>query len=278
MDKPGLYLLPSPLGNLADITLRTIRLLEKADLVLAEDTRRSLKLLNHLQLKIPLLSYRAENHQTVWPRILAALAEGKILALLTDAGSPAISDPGAELVRNVRAHGFAVFPLPGPSAVITALMASGFSADRFSFGGFLPSKKNERQKFIIEFKDLPHTLVFFESPHRLAASLADLAEILGPRPSLLAREMTKIHEEYFFTNLDILRDDVLANPRKGEITIVIEGQQESAKIACVLSDDEILSLAKGDLRPTKIVASELAAKSGRSRSEIYQLLLTLKDK
>lgn len=268
----GLYLLPSPLGNLGDLSHRVEEALKAADLVAAEDTRRSLKLLNHLGLNRPLVSYREQNHSRIWPKITAVLADGGRVALLTDAGAPGISDPGAALVRATREAGFAVIPLPGPSAVITALSASGFSADRFTFAGFIPARGKERRDFLAGLTRHPWTLVFFEAPHRLAEALADLAAAFGPRPALLAREMTKLHEEYFFADLGTLADEVAARPRKGEMTIVVEGyiggeEKEDLDL------ERLKEMARTDTRPTKVLAAELAAETGRGRGQIYQLLL-----
>jgi 16S rRNA (cytidine1402-2'-O)-methyltransferase len=254
------------------LTLRVIETLKGADLVLAEDTRRSLKLLNHLGIRCPLWSYREQNHQRAWPKIAEALAGGGRVVLLTDAGSPAVSDPGAELALAVRAAGFPVIPLPGPSAVITALTASGFGADRFTFAGFIPARPKERRDFLESLKRHPWTLVFFETPHRLAESLADLADIFGPRPALLAREMTKRHEEYLSADLSALAEEAAARPRKGEMTLVVSGWVDSGEKP-PLDLARLRDVARRDPRPTKALAAELAAESGRSRSEIYSLLL-----
>ena len=269
---PGLYLVPSPLGNLGDLTLRVIETLKEADLVVAEDTRRTLKLLNHLNIRRPLFSYREQNHQRAWPKIAEVLRNNGRVALVTDAGSPAVSDPGAELAREARAAGFRIIPLPGPSAVITALTASGFGADRFTFAGFIPARPKERRDFLSGLTRHPWTLVFFETPHRLAESLADLAEAFGPRPALLAREMTKLHEEYLAADLQSLAADVAAHPRKGEITLVVAGWTGSDEKP-PLDLDRLRDLARNDPRPTKVLAAELAKESGRGRGEIYQLLL-----
>lgn len=269
---PGLYLVPSPLGNLGDLTLRVIETLKHADLVVAEDTRRTLKLLNHLNIRRPLLSYREQNHQRVWPRIAEVLQNNGRVALVTDAGSPAVSDPGADLTRAAREAGFQIIPLPGPSAVITALTASGFCADRFTFAGFIPSRTKERRDFLKALIQHPWTLVFFETPHRLAESLADLAEAFGPRPALLAREMTKMHEEYLATDLAALAEEVDARPRKGEITLVVSGWTDTGEKP-PLNLERLRELARTDLRPTKVLAAELAEEYDRGRGEIYQLLL-----
>ncbi|MDR1920544.1 MAG: 16S rRNA (cytidine(1402)-2'-O)-methyltransferase [Candidatus Adiutrix sp.] len=276
-DNPaGLYLAPSPLGNLGDLTPRVAAALKEADLVAAEDTRRALKLLSHLGLRRPLISYREQNHRAAWPRIASVLAAGGRVALLTDAGAPGVSDPGAALTAAARAAGFAVIPLPGPSAVITALMASGFSADRFTFAGFIPFRAKERRGFLARLKELPWTLVFFEAPHRLTASLADLADIFGPRPALLAREMTKLHEEFLAGDLPALAADAAARPRKGEMTIVVAGAAAAGAPAGdhpPFDPARLASLARSDPRPSPALAAELARESGRPRAEIYKLLV-----
>ena len=273
----GLYLAPSPLGNLGDLTLRVIETLKAADLVVAEDTRRSLKLLNHLEIKRPLQSYREQNHRQAWPKIAEVLKAGGRVVLLTDAGAPAVSDPGAALAAAAREAGFPIIALPGPSAVITALMASGFSADRFTFAGFLPAKAKERRDFLRPLVKHPWTLVFFETPHRLAASLSDLAEAFGPRPALLAREMTKLHEEYLAADLPALAAEAAANPRRGEMTIVVAGRAGPEEPE-PLDEERIRRLAREDPRPTKVLAAELAGESGRGRAEIYQLILAARSR
>ncbi len=273
---PGtLYLVPTPLGNLGDITLRAVETLRQADVVCAEDTRRALKLLNHFNLKKTLWSYREQNHKRLWPRLAAHLASGGTAALLTDAGSPAISDPGAALAKEARAAGFTVLPLPGPSAVITALAAAGFCADRFVFAGFPPAKSGERRAFLTDLKSCRWTLVFFESPHRLAETLADMAEILGPRPALLAREMTKLHEEYLALDLASLAEAVREQGRRGEMTIVVEGS--SGEPAGDLDAETLAREAQAhEGRPLKELAAELAARYGQGRSEMYRRLLELR--
>lgn len=268
----GLYLVPGPLGNLGDLTVRAREILGRADLICAEDTRRSLKLLNHLGLNRPLQSYREQNHLQAWPRIAAVLSIGGVVALMTDAGSPTISDPGAMLVASARAGGFTINSLPGPSAVITALAASGFSGDQFTFAGFLPTRAVVRREVLASLARHPWTLIFFEAPHRLVAGLADLAAVFGSRPALLAREMTKIHEELIFADLRTLADLVAARVLKGEITIVVEGfKGEEEKIT--LDMDLLRKLALADPRPTKTLVADLAAEFGRSRHEIYQFIL-----
>ena len=274
-EAPGLWLVPGPLGHLGDLTRRAGEILASADLVCAEDTRRALKLLNHLGLRRRLLSYREQNHRQAWPAIEEILARGGRVALLSDAGTPSISDPGAALVRAARAAGHQVSALPGPSAVITALAASGFSADRFHFAGFPPARASARRAFFTSLAAWPWTLVFFEAPHRLAVSLADMAEAFGPRPAFLAREMTKFHEEGLSADLAGLAAETAARPRLGEMTIVVGGPAGEAEPADL--DAAALELAaRTDPRPTREVAADLARRWGRGRGEIYNLLLRLR--
>jgi len=268
----GLWLVSGPLGNLGDLTSRAGDILAAADLVCAEDTRRALKLLNHLGLKRRLISYREQNHGRAWAVIEKVLAEGGRAALLTDAGTPAVSDPGAELVRAARAAGYPVSALPGPSAVTTALAASGFPADRFHFAGFPPARPPARRAFLAGLVPWPWPLVFFEAPHRLAASLADMARIFGSRPAFLAREMTKLHEEFISADLGDLAARAAARELKGEMTIVVGGFEGEARPAPM--DPAVLEeAARSDPRPTRELAAELARRWGRSRSEIYKLLV-----
>jgi 16S rRNA (cytidine1402-2'-O)-methyltransferase len=243
--------------------------------VAAEDTRRAIKLLNHLSLKKPLISYREQNHAKAWPKIKAVLAENGLVALLSDAGAPTIADPGVKLVTAARAAGYPVWPLPGPSAVVTALMAAGFWAERFVFGGFLPEKSKERRSLALKLDSLGLCLVFFETPHRLQASLEDLAAVFGDRPAFLAREMTKAHEEYLKGSLGELLQEITANPRKGEITLVIGPK---AKVAPVEPNwAQIAERVKGDTRPLGVMASELALELNWPKKDIYGYLAKLKE-
>ena len=272
-DRPGgLWLVPGPLGNLGDLTRRAEAVLAEADLVCAEDTRRALKLLNHLGLRRRLQSYREQNHGRAWAGIEETLAAGGLVALVTDAGTPSVSDPGAALVRAAREAGYPVSALPGPSAVITALAASGLPADRFHFAGFPPARGPARRAFLAGLAAWPWTLVFFEAPHRLAASLADMAAAFGPRPAFLAREMTKFHEELVSADLAALAALAAARPLPGEMTIVVGGFIGPAE-SPALDLAALEQAARSDPRPTRELAAELAGRWGRSRSEIYKLVL-----
>ncbi|MDR1394900.1 MAG: 16S rRNA (cytidine(1402)-2'-O)-methyltransferase [Deltaproteobacteria bacterium] len=268
----GLYLLPGPIGNLGDLSRRQIEVLGQADLVAAEDTRRSVKLLNHLGLRKKLVSYREEIHGRALPKILRVLEEGGRAVFLSDAGAPVIADPGARLVSAVREAGFAVRPLPGPSAAVTALMGSGFRGERFVFGGFLPDRTKDRLELVRSLDCLNMAMVFFVAPHDLVSCLKDLAGLLGRRDGFLAREMTKIHEEYLLRPLPELLESAENEPRRGEITLVIGPRGREAEPA---EPDwaGIEKLARDDPRPTGELASFLARKYSASRKEIYRRLL-----
>ncbi|MDR2199301.1 MAG: 16S rRNA (cytidine(1402)-2'-O)-methyltransferase [Deltaproteobacteria bacterium] len=286
---PGLYLVPTPLGNLEDASFRALEVLRSSSLIAAEDTRRSVKLLNRFGISAPLISYREENHRRAWPIIREALEKGGVVSLLSDAGSPLISDPGAALVRECREAGFPVRPLPGPSAAVTALLASGFDCSSFCFLGFPPVKASARRRFFGTLKEIPRPLVFFEAPQRILPMAEDLLEVLGDRRALLAREMTKIHEEYRFGGLKELRDDLLRNPRVGEITMVVEGNRNPGPIegdeleGFVLSLGalkEILSLFSGSGVGTfrvKELAGEVSRILKLPSKIVYRLLTEVKE-
>jgi 16S rRNA (cytidine1402-2'-O)-methyltransferase len=228
-DQPptALYIVPTPIGNLEDITLRAIRILGEVDVVLAEDTRTSGRLLQHLNLKKPMLSYHLHNeHQTV-QRVLERLERGERMALVSDAGTPGISDPGFLLVRECLAKGLKVECLPGATAFVPALLKSGFGAERFTFEGFLPVKKG-RQTRLRELATETRTMIFYESPHRIVKTLEQLAETLGPeRPASVSRELTKLFEETVTEPLgELARNFGARTTIKGEIVIVVQGLRE----------------------------------------------------
>lgn len=220
---PGsLTIVATPIGNLEDLSPRAARALREADLVACEDTRRSGRLLAHLGVKRPLLSFHEHNERQRLPRILEAIETGSQVALVSDAGTPLLSDPGFVLIRECLALGLQVHHLPGPSAVIAALVQSGLPPYPFTFAGFVPPKSGKRRRFLARFSDLDHTLVFFESPHRILASLNDLVEVLGDRPAALCRELTKLHEETLRGPLSEIRQTLGERPViKGELTLVV---------------------------------------------------------
>ena len=225
---PGLYVLATPIGNAGDITLRALETLKAADLVLAEDTRVTAKLFAIHGLKGTLSPYNDHNAAEARPRILEKLRHGARVVLVSDAGTPLVSDPGFKLVRDALAEGLPVFALPGASAPLTALVLSGLPSDRFLFAGFLPSKEGERCSVLEELKSLRASLIFFESAQRLAESLAAMAHILGPRPAAVGRELTKFHEEIRRADLATLAAHYAQVPApKGEVTLVVGPPQQA---------------------------------------------------
>ena len=224
-EKTALYLVPTPIGNLEDITHRAIRVLNEVDLILAEDTRTSGKLLKHFEIRKPLQSFHAHNEHGQLQKIIQKMEEGTVVALVSDAGTPAISDPGYLLVRECIANGLKVECLPGATAFVPALVNSGLPADRFVFEGFLPHKKG-RQTRMKELAEESKTMILYESPHRLLKTLKQLAEYLGEdRRACVSRELTKIYEENVRGTLKELYEHYTANTLKGEIVLVVEGKK-----------------------------------------------------
>ena len=225
---PGLYVTATPIGNARDVTLRALDVLEGADLIAAEDTRVTAKLLAIFGIAKPLTSYNDHNGARERPRLLARLKEGARVALVSDAGTPLVSDPGYKLVREALAAGIEVHAIPGVSAPLAALALAGLPTDRFFFAGFLPAKRGERHHALQELKSIRATLIFFEAPQRLAESLADMAEILGSRPAAVARELTKLHEEVRRGDLATLAQAYDGAPPRGEITLAVGPAGEAA--------------------------------------------------
>src|ERR1700684_668201 len=217
----GLYLVGTPIGNLEDITLRALRVLKEADLIACEDTRQTQKLLQHYAIHKEMVSYHAHNELTRAPELVIQLEEGAQVALVSDAGTPVVSDPGHRLVVLCLRHHIPVVPIPGPSAFVAALAASGMPTDEFLFVGFLPSRAGARRKKLDALKSEPRALVLYEAPHRLAETLSDAADILGTRHAVVAREVTKIHEEFLRGSLAELRDAARKRAPRGEITLMI---------------------------------------------------------
>jgi 16S rRNA (cytidine1402-2'-O)-methyltransferase len=270
---PGLYLVATPIGNLADITLRALAILERADVLYCEDTRHSRTLLSHFAISRPTRAYHEHNAQRERPRVLAELAAGKSVAVISDAGTPLISDPGYKLVREAVAAGHRVVSLPGPSATLAALAAAGLPTDAFLFAGFLPPRQGARRSRLAELKAVPATLVFFEAPSRLAQSLADIAAELGAREVAVARELTKLHEEVRRgTAIELAQWAAEAEP-KGEMVILV-----GPPVSETVTDEAIMArletlLGEMSLRDAaKAVADDL----GVPKSRAYDLGLSLK--
>ena len=269
------YVVGTPIGNLEDLTGRAARILAAVDLIAAEDTRVTRRLLNHLGLRRPLLSCHRHNWPARLPQLLQALESGEV-ALVTDAGMPAVSDPGAEITAAVAAAGFPVEVLPGPSAVTAALAAAGMPADSFLFLGFLPRRRQERQAALAQAAALPYTLVIFEAPHRLRPALADLQAILGDRQIAVCRELTKIHQEVWRGDIAGALDYFTA-PR-GEFVLVVAGNT-AADIGTAAADpdaarQQLAEKRQAGLRARDAVVAVTAA-TGLPRREVYQLWLEL---
>lgn len=218
-----LYLVATPIGNLEDMTYRAVRILKDADLIAAEDTRNSIKLLNHFEIKTPMTSYHEFNKYDKAAALVARLAGGENIAVITDAGTPGISDPGEELVKQCYEAGIRVVPVPGACAAVNALIASGLPTRRFAFEAFLPTDKKERQRVLGELKKESRTIIIYEAPHRLSKTLEELRDALGDRQVNICRELTKKHETYFLTTLDEGIDYFNENAPRGEFIIVIKG-------------------------------------------------------
>src|SRR6266700_4942081 len=272
---PGLYVVATPIGNLRDMTLRALETLAAADIIACEDTRVTRKLLDHYGIATPLTPYHDHNAAEARPKLLARLAAGAAVALVSDAGTPLVSDPGFKLVRAARAAGQAVTALPGPSAALAALAVCGLPTDRFFFEGFLPAKAGQRRARIAELARIPATLLLFDTGPRIASALADLAAGLGRREAALCRGLTKLQEEVRRGDLATLAGEIeAADAPRGEIVIVIAPPEEQAGLVDSAELDALLRQALGRLSVKEAVA-EIAVITGRPRREVYQRALAL---
>ena len=265
---PGLFLVATPIGNLADITLRALSVLARADIILCEDTRHSRTLLSHFGIEATTRPYHDHNAARERPRVLADLAAGRRVALISDAGTPLVSDPGYKLVRASLEAGHRVELLPGPSAALAGLSVAGLPTDAFYFVGFLPPRSAARRSRIAELKSVAATLVFFEAPSRVAETLADLAAELGARPAALARELTKLHEEVLRASLPQLAEQLGARPIKGEAVIVV-GPPQAGEV----TDEEIAAKLDTALREMSLrdAAKAVADALGVPKTRVYDV-------
>ncbi|MBR3078114.1 MAG: 16S rRNA (cytidine(1402)-2'-O)-methyltransferase [Oscillospiraceae bacterium] len=269
-----LYLVPTPIGNLGDISRRCAETLAAADFIAAEDTRVSLKLLNHLEIKKPLVSYHEHNKQESGPRILERLLAGESCALVTDAGCPAISDPGEDLVRLCAGAGVPVCAIPGPCAAITALSVSALPTGRFAFEGFLPAQKKERRERLERLKAEERTLIFYEAPHHLRGTLEELLGAFGPdRPLSLCRELTKLHEEILRLTLGEAVAYYRANEPRGEYVLVLGGAEPQDEAVSPAQAAELARelIARG-VR-TKEAVKQIAEETGVAKNALYALVV-----
>jgi 16S rRNA (cytidine1402-2'-O)-methyltransferase len=271
-----LYLVATPIGNLEDITHRALRVLREVDLVACEDTRRTRVLLDHYGIKKKLLSYHEHNEKDRAPEIAALLEEGMSVALVSDAGTPGISDPGLRLVRLSAERAVSVVPIPGPTALIAALIATGLPTDQFYFGGFLPARSIQRQSRLMELRALRSTLVFYEAPHRLAQTLADMREVLGEREAAVVRELTKLHEEVVRGRLsDLMLRFNSENGARGEIVLVVDrniiGDEETVENLTADVAARVAALENEGM-DARSALKRAARELGLSRSEAYRRL------
>ncbi len=273
---PGtLYVVGTPIGNLGDITLRAIETLKKVDLIAAEDTRQSRKLLNHLGIEKPLTSYYEHNKLTKGPQLLTELQNGKNIALVSDAGMPGVSDPGADLIKSCIEQGLPITVIPGPSALITALVASGLDTGGFVFLGFFPRGRNEQKKLLEQVEKEPRTLIFYESPHRLQATLQVLRDNLGDRQCCVARELTKIYEEFKRGSISEVLNTFGEEKVKGELTVLLEGFRESESGETPSWEDitEKVTVLREQGFSLGEAAKIAAKQCGLTKREIYNYLL-----
>jgi len=271
-----LFICPTPIGNLDDISYRVLKTLEAVDLIAAEDTRHSLRLLNHFDIKNKLFSYHEHNKTTTGPQLIGVLLEGQSIALISDAGMPGISDPGEDLVKLAIEAGIRVEALPGPSAVITALAASGLSTRRFMFEGFLDRHKKTRKKRLEELKSFRETIVLYESPHRLLEALKDINQVLGNRQVVLARELTKKYEEYYRGTLEEAMVYFKDKGVKGEFVVILEGNQEEELLTfdTTIEEDLLAAMAKGLSKKEAI--GQVALQRQLPKKEVYQVAIDIK--
>ncbi|MEN6330901.1 MAG: 16S rRNA (cytidine(1402)-2'-O)-methyltransferase [Smithella sp.] len=272
-----LYIVATPIGNLEDITLRAMRILKEVDLIAAEDTRHTRKLLNAYEISTPLISLHEHNEREKSSTVIAKIKSGMSVAYVTDAGTPCISDPGYLLVKAARAENILVVPVPGVSAVITALSVAGFPVDNFMFCGFLPAKENKRRKFLEDLKEEESTFVFYESPVRYLAVLQDIYNVLGEREIAVARELTKIFEEIKCGKISSFLAGGLQGKIKGEFTIIIKGKE---KEPVSISDEEIeaklLQLKKNKEISARDAVCEIVRQTGLSKKKVYDLAVKLR--
>ena len=259
-----LYMVATPIGNLDDITIRAIKVLNDVDIIAAEDTRHTLKLLNHLNIKKNLISYYKETEKIKSPILIEKLLEGKNIALVSDAGTPGISDPGEEIVKNAIENNIEIIPIPGASAFVNALICSGLSTREFTFVGFLPTNNKEKKDKLEELKNENRTLIFYEAPHKIKNTLENILEIFGNRKIVLARELTKIHEEFIRNNISNILDNI--DEIKGEFVILVEGTEK-------INEEENYKYYLNKNLDKKEIIKKIAKDRGKNKNEIYQYFI-----
>ena len=275
---PALYVVGTPIGNLEDITLRALRTLRQVDLIACEDTRQTQKLLHHYEIRTPTISYHEHNEMTRAAELTLRLEEGARIALVTDAGMPAVSDPGFRLISLAVRHNIPVIPIPGASAFLSALVASGLATDSFRFSGFLPAKRGERRTLLETLRNSPRTQIFYEAPHRIVEAMEDIVAVLGgSRRVVIAREVTKLHEEFLRGRADEVLDRLRAHEPKGEITLLIGKMEEAqeppeAEVTPAGVRDRVRELMSSEQLDEKAALKKVARELGISKSEAYREL------
>ena len=268
MSRGALYIVSTPIGNLEDITLRALRTLKEVDLIAAEDTRHTLKLLNHYGISKPLISYWGEKEKVKAEETLEKLNEGLSVALVSDAGTPGISDPGGVLIKRAIEEGIYVVPIPGPSACIAALSISGLQTEQFVYAGFLPPKQSQRKKALQELSLEARTLVFYEAPHRILDTLADMEEIFGERKAVVAREITKLFEEIMRGDISGILARMESSKIAGEYVVIVEGRSEEKTFTMEDAISEVMTLMKKGFG-RKDAVKKVAGEYGLSKKELY---------
>lgn len=271
-----LYIVATPIGNLADITLRALAVLQKADLICAEDTRVSAQLLSAYGIRSKLLSVREHNEQQMSDKVVAALAEGKMVAQISDAGTPAVCDPGAKLVNRVREAGYAIVPVVGASALMATLSVAGVLEPHFYFHGFLPAKSTERQKLFQDWQNSPHAIIAFESPHRIVACLNDMAAVSPKRHLLLARELTKTFESLLHGTAHEIQQQLSSQTTRGEMVLVLYPQAQTRPTALNEESQRIMAVLSAEL-PTKQAADLTAKITGENKKALYDWAIIQKN-
>jgi len=266
--KGTLYIVSTPIGNLEDITLRAVKILKEVDVIAAEDTRHSSKLLTHYGISKPLISYWGEKEKVKSTVILERLHSGQSVALISDAGTPGISDPGAVLIKRALEEGMSVVSIPGASALIAALSISGLSTEEFTFIGFLPVRKNQRQKVLKELSLEPRTLVFYEAPHRILETMSDMEEIFGERKAAVVKEISKIHEEILRGSISEILNKLEISTIAGEYVIVVERRAGEMRLTTGDAISEVSALMKKGLGRKEAV-KKVAEAYGLSKKELY---------
>jgi 16S rRNA (cytidine1402-2'-O)-methyltransferase len=271
-----LYIVATPIGNLEDISLRALRILKEVDRIAAEDTRHTRILLNHYDIRTPLTSYHEHNEKTQAQRLVERLQRGENIALVSDAGTPAISDPGFRLVVEALRADVRIIPLPGPSALATVLSASGLPTDRFAFEGFLPAKRQERDTRLHALRSESRTLVFYEAPHRVKEALIAMRRILGDREIVVAREVSKVHEEFLRGSIEQVLTQVAEREVKGELTIAVHGAGREAQV----SEEELIAQIRRMAEEgigVKQISELLGERYQIAKREVYRLALSIRN-